>query len=131
MAALGALTMFLDEFGGGTVNLGASVETSSAYIQSKALDFGDGAFVKFLEKVISNIKLRKLAPFLNLEIYGSDDEEGPFELLDTISVADFDPQYTDPPGKRFYKIRYTDASVSVRWALHGMTFYGEPGGEEF
>ena len=131
MAASGSITMFLTLHGGGVLNLGTAVETAEAFIQTKPLDFGEGSFIKFIEKILYNIRGRQDSPFLMLEISGSDDEEGPFELLDTLSVALEDPGFTDPPGHRFYVLKFVDNVVGVRWAIHGFAVYGEPGGEEF
>lgn len=129
--ASGAITMFLTKYGLGSINLGTAVETSEAWIETKPLDFGRGDFVKFLEKVIANVRGRQQAYFLMLQVYGSDDEEGPFELLDEIQLALEDPAYTDPPGQRFYKFRFADSIISTRWALHGFSVFGEFGGDEF
>lgn len=131
MPAQGAVTLFLNQYGGGTINLGMSIETASAWIETKALDFGEASFVKFLEKITSHIRQASESPNLVLEIRGSDYEDGPFVLLDTINLSLEDPAYTDPPGHRFFKIRYSDSLVGVRWALHGFTVHGEIGGEEF
>jgi len=131
MAASGSITMFITLHGGGTLNLGTAIETAVAWIETKAIDFGDDSMVKFLEKLLYNIRGRQNSPYLMVEISGSDDEEGPFNLLDTLSVSLEDPGYTDPPGQRFFKFKFIDTVVGVRWALHGFSIYGEIGGEEF
>jgi hypothetical protein len=123
--------MFLDVFGSGVLNLGTAVETATAWIETKPIDFGESSFVKFLDKMIYNIRGRQTSPYLKLEIRGSDDEEGPFGLLDTLDVALEDPGWTDPPGQRYYKFKFIDEVVGVRWALHGFEVHGGLGGEEF
>ena len=123
--------MFLTLHSGGVLNLGTAIETATAWIQTKPLDFGQNSFVKFLEKVLYSIRDRKDSPNLVLEISGSDDEEGPFLLLDTIDVSLEDPGFTDPPGQRYFILKFTDAAVGVRWALHAFEVHGEMGGEEF
>ena len=131
MAASGSITMFLTLHSGGVLNLGTAIETATAWIQTKPLDFGKNSFVKFLEKILYSIRGRQESSHLLLEISGSDDEEGPFTLLDTIQVSLEDPAFTDPPGQRYYVLKFIDAVVGVRWALHGFEIYGELGGEEF
>ena len=68
---------------------------------------------------------------MTLQIFGSDDENGPFMLLDTLDLSLEDPGYTDPPGARYYQLKYEDIAVRERWRLHGFDVYGEPGGEEW
>jgi len=127
----GAITLFLTLHSGGVVNLGTAAETATAWIETKPLDFGQDSVVKFLDKILYNIRGRQESPYLCLEIRGADDEEGPFDLLDSINVSQEDPAFTDPPGQRFFKLKFIDTIVSSRWALHGFSVYGELGGDEF
>jgi len=116
---------------GVTRSLGSAFGTNTAYIETKALDIGDAQMSYFIDKIISNITDRTEQTGLVLEIYGSDAENGPFDLLDTIDLSLEDPGYTDPPGMRYYKFRFVDSTVLDRWKIHGFTVYGEPGGDEF
>jgi hypothetical protein len=130
--AYASVSAYITRVGTGVVvNLGTAVETGSAHIQTKALDFGHDNLIKYIERILCNIRGRQANANATLKIYGSDDEEGPFELLDTIQLVDNDPVYTDPPGMRFYKIRFADDGIMSRWAVHGFTIYGVVGGEEF
>lgn len=131
MSAQGAITLWLTPVGGGLINLGSAIESSNVYIETKAFDMDMPNHVKFIERIIVNIRDRLNNPNLVCEIWGSDDEEGPFELLDTLYLSTEDPGYTDPPGMRFYKFIFKDTAVSKRWAIHGFTIFGELGGEEF
>jgi len=126
-----AITIFYTPLGGTQRNVGAAIGTLSAFIETKALDIGDSALTYYLDKINSHITENQDQTLMVLEIYGSDDEDGPFELLDTISLSKEDPGFTDPPGKRYYKFKFTDPAISNRWQLHGFEVYGEPGGEEF
>ncbi len=126
-----AITIFHTSLGGTQRNAGSAIGTLSAYIETKALDIGDSQLSYFIDKIISHITKAASHTQMILEIYGSDSEDGPFELLDTISLSKEDPGYTDPPGKRYYKFRYSDPSIISRWQLHGFEVYGEPGGDEF
>lgn len=140
--AQAAVNIIWTPTGGVPTILGAATETSTCFIETKAIDVGDEEMSYFIDRVISNISDRPDQLNLVLEIWGSDDEEGVetfeedvrpgnFELLDTISLAKHDPGYTDPPGKRFYKFIFRDNGIIERWRLHGFTVYGEPGGDEF
>ncbi len=129
--AVGSVTLFMTPVGGAVVNLGTAIESTNVWIETKAFDMGKANYVKFIERVIFHIRDRVGNPNLVVEIWGSDDEEEGFELLDTIRVGEEDPGYTDPPGKRFFKFIFRDISVALRWAVHGFTVYGELGGEEF
>lgn len=131
MYAYGTATMFLKKAEGQTVAISAYIRTASSWVETKPLDFGKDNLVKYIEKILYNVRGRSESPSLRLEVRGSDDEEGPFELLDTIYIGLEDPGYTDPDGKRFYKLKLIDPAVQKRWALHGLTIFGEPGGEEF
>ena len=112
-------------------NLQTSLETGTAWALTKALALGEHAFSMFIQRVLFSISDVAISPFLVLEIYGSDMEEGPFELLDTLNLSEEDPGYSDPPGQRYYKFRFFDSAAQARWSLGGFTIYGEPGGEEF
>jgi len=125
------VTLFLDRIDGTTLSLGTSIDTGTVFLRTKALDMGQQAFVKFIEKILYNIRDRKGNPDLKLEIWGSDDEEENFELLDTLLVDSEDPGFTDPPGRRYYQLKFTDVNVRKRWSVHGLEIYGEIGGEEF
>lgn len=129
--AVGITTMFLTKLAGGVVNLGTAAETGTAWIETKALDFGKDEFVKELESILSNIEGRQANDTMRLEIWGSDDEEGPYELLDTIMLNEEDPGWTDPPGMRFFKLKFIDESVASRWKIHGFEVYGDFAGEEW
>jgi hypothetical protein len=126
-----AITIFHTPFGGTQRNVGAAIGTLSAFIETKAISIGDSQLSYFLDKINSHITKSANQTLMILEVYGSDDEDGPFDLLDTISLSKEDPGYMDPPGKRYYKFRFSDSSISSRWQLHGFEVYGEPGGDEF
>ncbi len=123
--------MYVTRAAGGVENIGGSTETATAYLQTRIMNIGSDAFVKFLDRIISNIKGRLTSNKLTLEVYGSDDEEVGFELLATIELSKEDPGYIDVDGKRFFYFIFRDLGIAVRWALHGWTLFGEPGGEEF
>jgi len=131
--AVGVTTMYLSPLAGGLVNLGTAAETGVAWIETKALDFDKPEFVKELEGILSNIDGRQTNDSVRLEIWGSDDEEGTYELLDTIwlSEAEDEMDWTDPPGKRFFKLKFADDYVNNRWRIHGFEVYGDYGGEEW
>ncbi len=126
-----AITVYHTPFGGDSTNISAAIGTVSAYIETKAISIGDSALSYFLDKINSHITKSAAQTQMILEVYGSDDEDGPFELLDTIALSKEDPGYMDPPGMRYYKFRYSDPAVASRWQLHGFEVYGEPGGDEF
>jgi hypothetical protein len=129
--ARGTVSMFMTLDSGDVVNLGAAQETGTAWIRTKALCFERDNFVKYLERVITNIEGRQDNETIYLKIYGSDDEEGPLELLDTIWMSDEEPGYTDPDGKRYFWLEYGDTGITERWSIHGIEIFGELGGEEF
>lgn len=130
MPAEAAVSMIL-EFDGNKVNVGTAIDTTAAYVETKALDFSRVDLVKYLDRIISHVTGRVNQTNLRLLIYGSDSEDGPFTLLDTIDISQNDPGYTDPPGFRFYKFRWEDSFVKERWRLHGFEAWGEFGGDEF
>jgi hypothetical protein len=66
-----------------------------------------------------------------IELYGCDDEDGPFTLLDTVNVAEEPVFYTDPPGQKYFKLRFYDPVISDRWQLTQFEIWGEFGGDEF
>jgi hypothetical protein len=119
------------ERGGSVIDVGTSAETSTAFLITKAFELAGEGFVTFIERILYNVRDRTGNSTARLEIYGSDEEESGFELLDTIYFSDSDVFYTDPPGRRWFKFKFVDDSISQRWALHGLTIFGEQGGEEF
>ena len=129
--AFGSITFFYTPIGGVKTSLGAALGTTMAFIETKALNIGDDKLVYYIDQITSHLKDNEEQEEMVLEIYGSDKENGPFKLLDTIELSLEDPGFTDPPGMRYYKLRYTDPAVSERWQLHGFDIYGEPGGDEF
>jgi len=129
--AFASITVFYTPVGGIKTSLNTALGTSSAFIETKAMNIGRDDFSYFLDKITSHITGRVDQTKLVLQIFGSDDENGPFDLLDTIDLSLEDPGYSDPPGKRYYKFRYEDTAVRERWQLHGFDVYGEPGGEEW
>ena len=130
MGAQGAVTIFVTS-GQTVTNIGSAAETGAAMLLTKAMDFTHVDHTKFLAKVVTNIKHKAANTTLRLEIYGSDEEESDFELLDTIYFSEDDPGWTDPPGFKYYKFKFVDPTVTSRWAIHGFTIWGELGGEEF
>jgi len=130
MPAQGAVTLFITGIGG-IQNVGASAETGIAMLETKALDFGKVEYSKFLQRIVTHIRDREENSTLRVEVYGSDDEELNFELLDTIYLSEEDPGWTDPPGMKYYKFKFVDEFVTTRWALHGLVLWGDIGGEEF
>lgn len=118
--------------GGITVSLGTAQDTLQAWIRTKALDFENPAFVKFLEKIDAHITNRTTQTNLVLEIYGSDSEDGPFaDILQTIPLGSNDPGVFDIPMRRYYELLFIDRGVKERWRLHGFEIFGELGGDEF
>lgn len=131
MSAVGDVTLYLTTSTGQVLNLGTAADTSTAYIETKALDFGKTRFVKFLESLNVEVTERVNHTNMLMQVYGSDAEDGPFELVDSIQVAEEDPMFTDPPGFRYFKFRLYDGLVVSRWRLSGLEVWGELGGMEF
>ena len=131
--AHGAISIFYTPIGGEETSLGLSLGTIVAEIETKALNIGKDQFVYFIDQVTSHITGAKEVGQrqMILEISGAEHEDGPFKLLDTIDLNLEDPGYTDPPGMRYYKLKYIDPAVGKRWKLHGFDVYGEPGGDEY
>lgn len=130
--AFAAISIFYTPIGAeDQISLGSALGTISCEIETKALNIGRDQFVYFIDQITSHITGNADQQYLILEIYGSDKEDGPFKLLDTIDLSLEDPGWTDPPGKRYYKLIYKDTAVRERWQLHGFDVYGEPGGDEF
>lgn len=130
MPAQEQIVMFLTH-SGITRPVGAAQDTLLAWIRTRALDFDQPKFVKFLDQLTAHISNRPAQSTLSVEIYGSDDEDGPFTLLQTVNLSSNDPVNLDVPGQRYYKFRFIDSSVSERWRLHDVEIYGELGGDEF
>lgn len=129
--AFGSITFFYTPIGGVKTSLGAAFGTTTAFIKTKAMNIGDDKMVYNIDQITSHLKDAVNLREMVLEIYGSDKEDGPFELLDIIDLSLEDPGWTDPPGMRYYQAIYRDNAVAERWKLHGFTVYGEPGGDEF
>lgn len=129
--AYGNAQLFLTTAGGTVLDLSSAIDTAAAWILTKALDFGAPRKVKFIDTVLFSISNREAQTNLALKIYGSDDEDGPFTLLDTIMVADDAVANTDPPGFKFFKFRFYDAAIVERWQLGKFEVWGEFGGDEF
>lgn len=131
--AFGAVTIFYTPVGGEKTSLGSALSTMISEIETKALNIGKDQLVYFIDQITSHITgvEEDAQKHMVLEIYGAGKENGPFDLLDVIDLNLEDPGFTDPPGKRYYKLKYKDAAVSERWQLHGFDVYGEPGGDEY
>lgn len=129
--AFAGITIFFTPVGGIKTSLGVALGTTESFIRTKALNIGRDDLSYFIDKIISHVTDISDQTRLFLEIYGADKENGPFELLDTLDLSLEDPGYTDPPGKRYYQLKFLDTAVRERWQLHGFDVYGEPGGDEF
>jgi hypothetical protein len=129
--AVGALSLFHTPIDGVKTSLNSAFGTTTAFIKTKALDIGDARLSYNIDEIITHLTDNKNLQQMVLEIYGSDEESGPFVLLDTIDLSLEEPGYTDPPGMRYYELIFRDNAVNQRWKLHGFDIYGEPGGEEF
>ena len=129
--ASAAITIFFTPLGGIKTSLGIATGVTTSFIRTKALNIGSDELSYFIDKIVSHVTDSAKQTRLSLEISGSDSEDGPFDLLDTIDLSLEDPGYTDPPGSRYYQFKFVDISVQERWQLHGFDVYGEPGGEEF
>jgi hypothetical protein len=129
--AIGATSLFLTTSGGTVLNLGTAIDASFAWIQTKALNFDQIRQPKFLESLIYNISNRTTQTNLVIQVYGSDEEEENFTLLDTIDVDEGSVAYTDPPGYKYFKFRIYDEVIVERWRLSNLEVWGEFGGDEF
>ena len=129
--AFGAISIFFTTVNGIRTSLGAAAGTLTASIETKAISIAGDKLVYFIDQITSHLSNAEKQTSMILEIYGSDKENGPFILLDTLDLSLEDPGFLDPPGQRYYKLRYVDTAVKERWHLHGFNVYGEAGGEEF
>ena len=127
----GVARMFYFPPTGGTINLGGAVDSATAFLESKPLHFGQEQAVKYIDRIIYSFSNRALQGQLFLEIWGADDEDGPFTLLETVQISTTEPSYPDVPGQRYFKFRLRDDAVAERWRFHGMEVWGELGGDEF
>ena len=128
----GAVSMLLTIAAtGATLNLATSTDSATCFIQTKALDMGEVHFTKFIDQVVSHISDRAKQLNMQLAIFGSNDEDGPFTLEATIVLPSVDPGNIRPIAKKYFKLRYIDNGILERWHLHGFTIFGEIGGEEF
>lgn len=117
--------------GGGIIDLGSSIETSNAFIETKAISLQADELVYFIDKIVTHIRDGNIQTNLKLEIHGSDEEYGTFDLLDVVDIIGNDPVYVDPPGMRYYKFIWRDTGIVSRFVIDSFEVYGEPGGEEF
>lgn len=128
----GAVAMLLTiQATGAVLNLATSIDSATCFIETKALDMGEVHFTKLLDQIVSHISNRADQDNMLLAIFGSDDEDGPFILVDTIALPQVDPGNIRPPAHKYFKLRYIDNGILQRWHLHGFTIFGEIGGEEF
>jgi hypothetical protein len=146
MAAQETLSLILTS-GGVVNNVGSPQDTLSAWIQTKALDFNQPSmlsygvpqgdrFPKFIDVFVSHVARRVSQPNLQLEIYGSDDEDAlgyafPASLMQVVPLASNDPIFPDVPAFRYFKFLWRDNGVRERWRLHRFEVIGEPLGDEF
>lgn len=110
------------------INLQQDIGTATCWIQTKALDLGQVDFVKELDQIFSHITNRATQTNLVLYIYSSDDEDGPYDLDDTINLSQEEPANVDPPGRVWFKLRYADLGIIERWTLHRIEVWGRIGG---
>jgi hypothetical protein len=129
--AYAAISFFYTESDGVKRSLTSALGTTVAWIRTKAMSIGDSKLVYFIDQITTHLKDSANLRNMVLEVYGSDEEDGPFELLDTIDLSLKDPGFMDPPGQKYYELVYRDNAVTQRWKLHGFDVYGEPGGDEF
>lgn len=112
------------------INLQQDVGTASCYIRTKALDLNAVEFTKELDQIVVHVSNRAAQTYLLLRVYSSDDEDGTFDLDDTINLAQEDPANVDPPARRFFKLELVDPSVQERWKMHGIEVWGRIAGRE-
>ena len=116
--------------GGITTSVGVPQDSLAAWIETKIWDLGDSERVKYIEQVLVHITNRLFQINMRLEIWGSDSEDAPFTLLQSLPISD-DPLNFDIQGQRFFKFIFRDSGVRERWRMHGFEVFGETGGDEF
>ncbi len=129
--AFGAVSILYTPIGGVPTSLITSIGTLTAFIETKAINIAGDKITYFIDQITTHLTNSKNLKDMVLEVYGAEAEDGPFDLLDTIDLSLEDPGFTDPPGSRYYKLKYIDRVVTQRWQLHGFNVYGEPGGDEY
>ena len=117
--------------GGVTFSVGVPQDSLQSWIVTKPWDLNNADKAKFIDRIILHLTNRVNQTNMSLEIYGSDSEDGPFALLQTILVSSQDPITPDVQGFRYFQFRFIDRGVKERWRLHGFEVYGELGGDEF
>jgi hypothetical protein len=113
------------------INLVQSVDTALATITTKALDMGAVDWSKLIDQVVIHMTDRADQVNLLLNVYSSNDEDGPFDIDDSVSIAGSDPIYIDPPARKYFKLEVHDPTVVDRWTLHGIEVWGTLGGREY
>jgi len=129
--AFASISFFYTRSTGVKTSLTSAFGTTASFIKTKAVSIGDSKLVYFIDQITTHLSDNEDLRNMVLEVYGSDKENGPFKLLDTIDLSLEDPGFTDPPGMRYYQLIFRDTAVTQRWKLHGFDVYGEPGGDEF
>lgn len=117
--------------GGITNSVGVPADTLGAWIETKAWDLDKANFSKYIDQIITHLTNRSLHVNMNLLVYGADEEDGPFTLLQTLALSPADTLNPDVPAKRYFKLRFQDDAVVTRWQLHGFEIFGELVADEF
>ena len=131
--AKAAIRMELTRIDGIKVNLNQAVDSLSAFVETKDLDFGDSRTAKSIDVVLLRI-LNGSGLSVNgrLIIKYRENPDGPLLVGATIALSDVSaPLDVRMPDAPFIRFRIEDTTVSTIWQLAGMEVWGSAEGERF
>lgn len=125
---------FVVDVTGARINLNQSIDTATAFVETKDLDFGAYEFRKWIQKVITDITLRINAPNLALIIKHRNNLND--ALISSVRIPlNTADQVLNVANKikaaRYYRLRFEDTGVSVLWELSKIELHGVLAGKLF
>jgi hypothetical protein len=130
MGASGTVSLTLTRDSGIVIPLGVSVDTSTCWVRTKALDLGDPTLRKDLQMMLLSLLEKDSTSAFDVTLSYSDDRDGTFTEISSITVGSgvtkLDPRIA---ASLYFKVKFGDAAIGAYWKLSAFSFHGAPAGE--
>jgi hypothetical protein len=127
----GATVLSYTDENGDTISLNTAVDVTEAWVQTKALDFGDMQVKKAITRVASVFLGITGLDDMDVVVYASNTRAAEdFVEIKRISFENLTEQLAKMRTDKylFFKLRWHDAFVTIQWQFYGFTVYGTVGG---
>jgi len=128
MSASGTIKLLLTKNDGRIFQLGISTAATTVWVRSKALDLGDPAVRKAVQRILLTLDSRDDLTHFDMILSHSDDKNGAFTEETPITITDDSPINVRLRNSLFYKIKFRDTQVNAAWKLSAIELFGTVAG---